>query len=156
MRLLGGSLAIERTLPAPRPLVFASFVDADELSAWWGPQGFTIPSVDLDLRRGGAYRIEMQPPEGDPFHLLGVFREIDPPARLSFTFVWEPPDPADVETVAEVSFRDLGEATEVLVRQGRFATDARRDLHHRGWNESLDKLERKLLPGSRSSSTDTR
>jgi uncharacterized protein YndB with AHSA1/START domain len=64
--------------------------------------------------------------------------------------------PPDVETLAEVSFRDLGEATEVLVRQGPFATEARRGLHERGWSESLDKLERKLSPGSRSYPQTTR
>jgi uncharacterized protein YndB with AHSA1/START domain len=49
---------------------------------------------------GGSYRIEMQPPEGDPFHLTGEFRALEEPARLAFTFVWEEPDPDDVETLA--------------------------------------------------------
>ena len=35
----------------------------------------------------------MQPPEGDPFYLTGEFREVDPPARLAYTFVWEDPIP---------------------------------------------------------------
>jgi uncharacterized protein YndB with AHSA1/START domain len=60
----------------------------------------------------------MQPPEGDPFHLTGEFREVDPPTRLAYTFRWEPPDPDDVETLAEFTFRDLGGSTGVTLRQG--------------------------------------
>lgn len=135
------TLEIKRVLPAAAPVVFGAFADADELARWWGPAGFTIPSIDFDPRTGGSYRIEMQPPEGDPFYLSGEFREVDPPARLAFTFTWEDPDPDDVETLVELSFRDLGESTEVVMSQGRFKTEARRELHRNGWTESFDKLE---------------
>ncbi len=87
----------------------------------------------------------MQPPEGDRFYLAGQFRELDPPTRLAYTFVWEDPDPDDVETVVELSFRDLGEATEVALTQGPFKTEARRALHRGGWTDSLDKLEHLLF-----------
>lgn len=136
------TLEIERVLPAARPIVFAAFSDPDELAKWWGPEGFTIPDVEFDPRVGESYRIAMQPPQGDSFHLTGEFREVDPPARLAYTFVWEEPDPDDVETVADLSFRDLGESTEVVLTQGPFKTEARRALHRDGWNDSFDKLER--------------
>ena len=58
-----------------------------------GPEGFTTPSLEFGPRVGESYRIEMQPPEGDSFYLTGEFREVDPPARLAFTFIWEDPDP---------------------------------------------------------------
>ena len=135
-------LEIERVLPAGPPLVFAAFSDPTELAKWWGPQGFTIPNLKFDARVGESYRIEMQPPEGDPFDLIGEFREVDPPARLVFTFEWEQPDPDDVETLAALSFRDHGNSTELALRQGPFKTEARRALHRDGWGDSLVKLER--------------
>jgi uncharacterized protein YndB with AHSA1/START domain len=135
-------LDIARVLPAPRPVVFAAFTDANKLAKWWGPEGFTIPSLDFDPRVGARYRIQMQPPEGDPFFLTGEFREVDRPARLAFTFVWEEPDPDDVENEARLSFRDVGESTEVSLAQGPFRTEARRTLHRDGWADSFDKLER--------------
>jgi uncharacterized protein YndB with AHSA1/START domain len=136
-----------RVLPAPPAVVFAAFSDASELAKWWGPAGFTIPSLDFDPRVGATYGIEMQPPEGEPFHLTGEFREVDPPTRLACTFVWEPSDPDDVETLVELSFRDLGESTEVALKQGPFKTEARRALHRDGWTDSFDKLQR-LVAGS--------
>jgi uncharacterized protein YndB with AHSA1/START domain len=135
-------LSMERVLPAPPPVVFAAFSDPNRLARWWGPEGFTVPSPDFDPRVGEAYRIEMQPPEGDPFHLAGEFREVDPPARLAFTFEWDPPDPDDVETLVVLDFQETGGSTEVAFTQGEFKTEERRELHRGGWTDSFDKLER--------------
>jgi uncharacterized protein YndB with AHSA1/START domain len=136
------TLDMKRVLPAAPSVVFDAFSDPDELAKWWGPKGFTVASLDFDPRVGDSYRIEMQPPEGDPFYLAGEFREVDPTARLAYTFVWEDPDPDDLETRVELSFRDLGESTEVVFTQGPFKTEARRALHRDGWTDSFDKLER--------------
>jgi uncharacterized protein YndB with AHSA1/START domain len=82
----------------------------------------------------------MQPPDGDSFHLTGEFREVDPPTRLAYTFVWEPPHPDDVETLVVLSLRDLGGSTDVALTQGGFKTEARRALHRDGWTDSFDRL----------------
>jgi uncharacterized protein YndB with AHSA1/START domain len=140
------TLEMERVFAAPPAVVFAAFSDPNELVKWWGPQGFTTPSLEFDPRIGETYRIEMQPPEGDPFYLTGEFREVDPPVRLAYTFVWENPDADDVETLAALSFRGVGESTEVALTQGPFKTEARRALHRDGWTDSFDKLER-LISG---------
>ena len=133
-------LQMSRALPVARARVFAAFTDPDELAEWFGPEGFSVGSLDSDLRVGGNYRIEIQPPEGDPFYLGGEFREVDPPGRLAFTFVYEEPDPDDVETLVELSFRDRGDSTEVVFTQGPFRTEARRELHRDGWTDSFDRL----------------
>jgi uncharacterized protein YndB with AHSA1/START domain len=135
------TLDMTRVLPARRRVVFAAFSDPNELAKWWGPAGFNTPSLELHARVGRRYRIEMQPPQGDRFYLTGDFREVDPPSRIACTFVWEDPDPNDVDTVVDLSFRDLGESTEVALDQGPFKTEARRRLHRDGWTDSFDKLE---------------
>jgi uncharacterized protein YndB with AHSA1/START domain len=121
--------------------VFDALTDPERLAVWWGPKGFAAPSVDVDLRIGGRYRIAMQPPDGDLFHLSGEFLEVDPPARLAYTFRWEPPDPDDRETAVSLSLGDLGDSTELVLTQRSFATEARRALHEEGWADSLDRLE---------------
>lgn len=136
------TLEMKRDFAAVPTVAFGSFVDSSELAKWWGPEGFTIPSLEFQPRVGESYRIEMQPPDGNPFYLTGVFREIHPPLRLAYTFVWEDPDPDDVETLVVLSFRDLGESTEVALAQGTFKTEGRRALHQDGWMDSFDKLER--------------
>jgi uncharacterized protein YndB with AHSA1/START domain len=144
----GFDLEIERTLPAAPEAVFAAFTEPSELAKWWGPEGFTVPRLDFNPRVGASYRIEMQPPDGEPFALRGEFREVDPPSSLAFTFAWEPPDPDDVETLADLRLRDLGGSTEVTLTQRPFKTDERRALHQDGWSDSFDRLER-LLAASR-------
>jgi uncharacterized protein YndB with AHSA1/START domain len=133
-------LHLVRELPKPRPLIFGMHTEPRQLARWWGPNGFTVPSLTLDLRVGGAYRIEMQPPEGARFFLAGEFLRIDPPAHLSYTFRWEDPNPDDQETNVTLSLADLGDSTEVTLDQGPFLTEARLALHTQGWTEGLDRL----------------
>ena len=134
------TLHLERVLRAPAERVFAACVEPDELAEWWGPAGFTAPALDLDVREGGQYAITMQPPDGAAFRLRGVFRVVDPPQRLVYTFAWEEPDPDDRETVVALSFLDNDGTTRLIVDQGPFATEARRALHEAGWTETLDRL----------------
>jgi uncharacterized protein YndB with AHSA1/START domain len=144
----GLQLQMTRFLEATPPTVWRALTEPAQLARWWGPAGFTCPSVELDVRVAGRYRIEMQPPQGAAFSLEGEFRDVTPPWRLAYTFRWEPPDPDDQETVATLSLTDLGGTTELMLDQRPFATRARLELHERGWSDSLARLAQHLL-GSR-------
>jgi|SRR5215218_115753 len=148
-------LRLKRILPARRAAVYRALSDPVELAKWWGPRGFTAPSVEFDLRVSGSYRIAMQPPDGDLFYLSGEFREVDPPARLAYTFRWDPPDPDDRQTVVTLTLQDRGERTEVLLTQGEFATDERLGLHEEGWIDSFGRLEQVLGEAPDSTNTTT-
>ena len=133
-------LHIERVLPAARSRVFELHAEPEQWARWWGPNGFTVSGIEVDLRVGGQYRIRMQPPDGESFALTGEFLRVDQPALLSYTFRWEPPDADDQETVVEFSLADRGDETVITVDQGPFLTEARRALHTQGWTETLDRL----------------
>ena len=128
------------------PRVFEAMTDPEQVANWWGPEGFTCPEVTLDLRVGGAYRIAMQPPDGELFHLTGKYVEVEPPSRLAYTFRWEPPDPDDRENVARIALRERDGATEVAVTHGPFATEARCELHKAGWTATLARLASHVAP----------
>jgi uncharacterized protein YndB with AHSA1/START domain len=138
------SLELQRLLPASRAAVFRAMTEPDQLARWWGPHGFSCPEVDFEPRVGGSYRIAMQPPEGELFHLEGEFLEVEAPTRLSFSFRWDPPDPDDQETVASLALAERGAQTEVTLVQRPFATEARRELHEQGWSDGFERL-RELL-----------
>jgi uncharacterized protein YndB with AHSA1/START domain len=140
----GFTLHLEKVLRAPRERVFAACVEPEKLAEWWGPKGFTIANVEISVREGGRYRLTMQPPDGQAFHITGEFREVEPPRRLVYTFDYEEPDPDDRETVVTLSFVDDGEGTRLVLDQGPFATKARHALHETGWTETLERLERFL------------
>jgi uncharacterized protein YndB with AHSA1/START domain len=138
------ALRMTRIVRVPPATVFRACTEPEELARWWGPRGFTTPTIEIDLRVGGRYRFAMQPPEGTVFHLTGEFLEVDPSSRLAYTFVWEPPDPDDRETVVRLSFRDVDGSTQVDFTQGVFATEARRALHEQGWTDSFERLQELL------------
>jgi uncharacterized protein YndB with AHSA1/START domain len=142
-----GTFTIERLLSETPSVVAEVLVNPAALASWWGPTGFTIPSLDFAPAVGSRYRIEMSPPAGEPFFLTGVFREVELPDRIAFTFAWEDPDDDDVETLVEMSFLEVGPSTALTVTQGLFKTQLRLQLHQAGWVESLDKLAAHLLAG---------
>ena len=140
------TVALSVTVNGSPRRVFAAMTDPEQVAEWWGPNGFTCPEVNLDVRVGGVYRIAMRSPMGELFHLTGAYVEVVPPSRLAYTFRWEPPDPDDRETIARLTLRDANGATDVELLQGPFATEARRDLHQAGWADSLARLASHLTP----------
>jgi uncharacterized protein YndB with AHSA1/START domain len=133
-------LGLRWVLAATPERIFAALTDPVPLAKWWGPHGFTLAECKLDLVRGGAYRFTMQPPEGEAFHLSGELLEIAPPSRLVYTFRWDEPTPDDRETTVTLSLNAIGDATEVSLSQGEFATEERVALHRSGWTDSFEKL----------------
>jgi len=139
-RPVGLVLELTSAVPAPPQRVFAALTEPAAVTKWFGPRGFTMPEIELSLRVGGGYRFTMQPPEGEAFHLSGEFLEIDAPHRLAYTFRYDEPDPDDRETTVRLTLVPVDDATEVTLRQGEFATQARLELHRDGWTDSFDKL----------------
>lgn len=138
-------LHLEKFLGVPQDRVFAAFVDAEQLRRWWGPAGFAVPRLQFDAVEGMDYRIAMQPPDGDVFHIRGNFRAVEPPRRLIFTFVYEEPDPDDQETLVTLTFESADLGTRVILEQGPFKTTARLNLHRDGWTDTFERLERSFI-----------
>ena len=137
------ALQITRTFPAPREDVFRAWTDPQAIVKWFAPTDQYVTRVPaFDLREGGAYRIEMR--LDDKVHTVaGVYREIRPPEKLVFTWRWESaPDEGDAgETIVTVVLLDLGKrTTELRLTHERFASDAARDEHEKGWTGCLDRL----------------
>lgn len=77
-------LITTRIFDAPREMVFRAWTDPVRLKRWWGPKGFTNPVCDVDVRPGGAIRIEMRGPDGKVYPMTGTYLEIVEPERLVF------------------------------------------------------------------------
>jgi len=137
-------LRLERTFRAPRTAVYRALTDPKQLSQWWGPRGFTARTVDFDPQIGRGYRIAMQPPDGDLFHIEGEFRAVEPPSRLAFTFRYDLPHPDDRETLATLELDERGAETSIHLTLGEFATEERLALHDAGWTESFERLDQLL------------
>ena len=139
----GHELTVTRVFDAPREVVFAAWTDAEQAAQWWGPQGFTTISCDMDVRVGGAYRACMRSPEGTIHCRRGIYRELVPPERLVFTFAWEKGgvEGHGPETVVTVTFADAGRSkTRLTLHQALFETESARDAHQGGWASCMERF----------------
>jgi uncharacterized protein YndB with AHSA1/START domain len=138
-------LMISHVFNAPRALVFKIWTEPAHIKDWWGPRGYTTLSCAMDLRPGGAWRVESCHTDGSQTAERGVFREIVEPERLVFTHAWEGEDgKPGHETLVTVTFADLGDKTSMTFHQAPFTSVEIRDGHIQGWSESFDMLAEHL------------
>ena len=146
-RLSKEGLVLKRALDAPRGVVFKAWTDAKQLAQWWGPHGFTNPVCELDLRPGGALRIDMRAPDGTVYPMTGVFQEIAEPERLVFTSAaLDPARKPLFEVLNTVTFAEKRGKTTVTVHARvvrRLTTRAASYLEgmEEGWTQTLERLE---------------
>ena len=78
-------LRIERTLDAPRDLVWKAWTDPEHIKRWWAPRPYQTPECEIELRPGGKFYTLMTGPEG--FHEAGTacILEAVPGERIVWT-----------------------------------------------------------------------
>jgi uncharacterized protein YndB with AHSA1/START domain len=118
-------LTMRRVIDAPREVVFEAWTDPKHMAQWWGPNGFTNPICEMDVRPGGAIRIVMRAPDGVDCPMTGVFREIVAPGRLVFTGAAEDNQGNPLlEWVSTVIFDERGGKTNLTVQESAAAMTA--------------------------------
>jgi uncharacterized protein YndB with AHSA1/START domain len=78
-----------RIFDAPRNLVFDAWTKPELLKRWMGPDGWSLPVCEIDLRAGGALRFMWRHLDGRTLNLSGVYREIVAPERIVHTELFE-------------------------------------------------------------------
>jgi uncharacterized protein YndB with AHSA1/START domain len=126
----------ERVFDAPRERVYAAFTDPDLIPQWWGLKRSTTVVDRLEVRVGGAWRFVERMPDGEEHGFRGIYREVDAPERLVYTFEWEGmPGYVCVETVA---FEDLGGRTKVRTNTLFHTTEERDGMLETGMEKGLN------------------
>jgi len=137
------TLRLERLIPSPPEILFALWTEPAQLLRWWAPEGYE-PSVDaLDTRPGGRWRTTLRRPDGSMLATSGVYRIVEPPRRLAFTWAWEDDSGArGHETEVVVDFEPIPGGTRLVLVQRRFESRQARDNHNAGWSSTFDRLTR--------------
>ena len=82
-------IVLTRVFNAPRRLVFEAWTNPKHVPRWMlGPEGWTMPVCEIDLRPGGAWHFVWRRSDGTEMGMRGVYREIKPPERLVTTESW--------------------------------------------------------------------
>jgi uncharacterized protein YndB with AHSA1/START domain len=138
-------LTLTRRFTAAPTELFEAWTDPARIGRWIGPRSVSAEAKAMDPRPGGAYAIAMRLPSGEIKMVRGVYREVEAPERLVFTWAWDDPDgKPGIDTLVTISFRALGQETEMTFHHQRFPDRASRDSHHTGWSGSFDKLAEML------------
>ena len=94
-------VVITRVVDAPRRLVFEAYTNPEHVAHWMlGPQGWSMPVCEIDLRVGGAWHFVWRRADGSEMAMRGVYQEIVPPERLVSTEAWGGDWPETLNTLA--------------------------------------------------------
>jgi uncharacterized protein YndB with AHSA1/START domain len=100
-------IVITRSFDAPRQLVWDAHTKPELVKRWLlGPEGWSMPVCEIDLRVGGKYRyVWRRDKDGTQMGMGGVFREIEQPERLvateKFDESWYPGEALDTSVFTE-------------------------------------------------------
>ena len=137
------ALRIERTFDAPVQAVFDAWTSEEVMRRWLhADRDWETPEAVVDLRIGGVVRAVMRNPHtGAEYGGGGTYREIDPPRRLAFTWLW---DGDTRRTLIEIDFEEAdGVTTARFTHSGLWDDKAVRE-HRKGWGRCFDNLESTL------------
>lgn len=135
-------IVITRVVDAPRRLVFEVYTNPEHLPHWMlGPQGWTMPICEIDLRVGGAWHFVWRRADGTELAMRGVYQEIMPPERLVSTESWGDGWPETLNTL--VLSEEHGRTT--ITQRVRYSSKEVRDAAlktgmQKGMSETFDRL----------------
>jgi uncharacterized protein YndB with AHSA1/START domain len=130
VRVTAGSdreVVITREFNAPRALVWDAHTKPELVRRWLlGPEGWSMPVCEIDLRVGGKYRYVWRHNDGREMGMGGEFREIVAPQRLvsteKFDESWYPGEAVGAIVLTERAGKTL--LTQTMLYESREARDA--------------------------------
>jgi len=145
----GTTVRVRRIFSAARPRVFRAWTELEALKHWMcrDVESHEVRFLQLDVRPNGRYEIEVKTPEGVTYIGGGVYRDVKPPEKLSFTWIWKRmPEKLDAsiqeeDSLVTVEFFERGaDSTEVVLTHEKLTTEESRNSHKKGWEGCFDKL----------------
>jgi uncharacterized protein YndB with AHSA1/START domain len=120
-------IVMTRVLDAPRSMVFDAFTKPELVRRWLlGPEGWSMPVCEIDLRVGGKYRYVWRHAKGHEMGMGGEFREIVPPERIvsteKFDEAWYPGEAVGTLVLTERDGKTT--ITQTVLYQSREAREA--------------------------------
>jgi len=151
------NVVVTRVFDAPVEQVWKAWSEPGYVMQWWGPEGFTCPLAEMDIREGGTSLVCMRAPKefgGQDFYNTWTYEEIAPMKRLVYILRFTGKDgkafdPAEMglppgipKEVRNVNvFKDLGDGkTEMTVTEYGHTSDQAHDLSKQGLEQCLDKM----------------
>jgi uncharacterized protein YndB with AHSA1/START domain len=131
-----------RVFHAPRKLVFDAWTRPEHVPHWMtGPEGWTMPVCEIDLRPGGGWHFVWRKGDGSEMAMRGTYREVSPPERVVHTESWGPEWPETTNTLVLTERDGKTTASLTVLYPSKEARDAALQTGMKsGTIESYDRL----------------
>jgi uncharacterized protein YndB with AHSA1/START domain/DNA-binding transcriptional ArsR family regulator len=135
-----------RVANAPRSLVWEMWTNPEHVAHWLlGPDGWTMPVCEIDLRPGGAWHFVWRRADGTEMGMRGEYREVVPPERLVRTECWGGDWPEVLATLVLAEKDGRTTMTVTILYPSKEARDAALATGMKdGWSTSYDRLDEYL------------
>ena len=139
-------IVVTRDFDAPRAVVFDGLTNPKHVPKWLtGPEGWTMPVCEIDLRPGGGWHYLYRKDDGAEMEMRGSYREVVPPERLVSTESWGAEWPETVNTTVLTESGARTTVTLTIAYPSKEARDAALQTGMRnGTDQSFIKLDRLL------------
>jgi len=124
---------LTRELDAPVENVWVAWTRPEHYAQWTGA---VLPSIEMDVRPGGAWKATMTAPDGAQFPLTGTYGEVVENRRLEVNMDL----PGGASTPMAVDLTDLGGGRTRIELSQSCATEEERDGARQGSGMLLDGL----------------
>lgn len=140
------TIRLHRVLKAAPEKVYRAFLDADAMSKWISPNGFTCKVHHLDAKVGGTFRMSFTNfTTGNSHSFGGSYLELVPHERLRYTDKFDDPKlPGEMQVT--VTLRKVLVGTEVNIEQAGVPAVIPAEMCYLGWQESLINLATLVEP----------
>lgn len=131
------AVVVRRTIAAPAEELFDAWLDPQAMAVWMRPDSILKTQAKVQARVGGSYEILMESAT-ERYPHEGVYRVIDRPRRLVFT--WVSRGTEQRESLVTVDFIAKSGGTEVVVMH-ELLTETAQPSHRNGWTSALERLD---------------
>jgi uncharacterized protein YndB with AHSA1/START domain len=140
------TVRLHRVVRSTPERVYRAFLDAEAMSKWLPPHGFTAKVHHLDAKVGGTFKMSFTNFSNGGGHSFGgTYLELVPHERIRYTDKFDDPNLPGVITVT-VTLKKVSCGTEVKIEQAGLPAVIPVEMCYLGWQESLNQLAMLVEP----------
>ncbi|UCI34501.1 SRPBCC family protein [Mesorhizobium sp. B4-1-4] len=141
-----GTVRLHRVLTTSPQKVYRAFVEADALTKWLPPNGFTCTVDHLEAKVGGTFKMAFRNfTTGGSHSFGGEYVELVPGERLRYTDRFDDPNlPGEMQVT--IVLKKVSVGTEIDITQAGIPDVIPVEACYLGWQESLRNLAKLVEP----------
>jgi uncharacterized protein YndB with AHSA1/START domain len=135
------TIVLARDFKAPRRLVWEAMTSPDKMKRWmFPPPGWTLDTVEVDARVGGALKLAWKTDDGNPaMTLSGEWKEFSPHARMVHTEIMKTASGETVMSLVEAhEFTEKDGVTSMRITQTYESKEARDGALGSGMDQGME------------------